>query len=133
MHQSIFTTATTPQRSYFTLNKVEENTKCLIQLGVTVTQSTPVDPNFDTFGEFLAVSPTDKVDFLCNHEAAGFLYMNSNTEFVAASIVSKPRNRDHRKTTVIAKQGNTLAYGPDPILFQVEDLSSHVLVPMINS
>ena len=31
---------------------------------------------------------------------------------------------------VIAQQGNTLAYGTDPILFPVEELNSHVLVPI---
>lgn len=30
----------------------------------------------------------------------------------------------------MTQQENSLAYGPNPILFQVEDLISHVLVPM---
>lgn len=82
--------------------KVERNPECLVQLGVIVTQSTPADPKFDMFND-LAVSPTDRVNFLCNHEIGGFLYMNSNKEFVAASMILKPKNRDHRKTTVIAQ------------------------------
>ena len=56
--------------------------------------------------------------------------INENKEFVATSIVLKPRNRDYRKRVVIAQQGNILALGPNPVLFQVADLRSTMLVPM---
>ena len=107
---------------------VDQNPECLSQLGVTVRQSTPADPDINTFEEFLAAFPTKRVDLLCNYETAGFLYINENKEFVAASMILKPRNHNNRKTTVIAQQQNNLAFGPNLILFQVEDLLSHVLV-----
>ena len=111
--------------------EVEQNLDFLAKLGVTVTQSTtPADPDIDTFKEFLAVLPTHRVAFFCNYETAGFLYINDYKEFVAASMVSKPRNCEHRKMVVIVKQGNNLALGPDPDLFQAEDLRSTVLVSM---
>ena len=109
----------------------EELPACLLALEVTVTQSTEADPDSDTFQEFLAVPPTDRAAFLCDPATAGILYMNTNKEFVAASMAWYPRSRELRKYTMIAQQGNTLAYGTDPILFPVDDLNSHVLVPMI--
>ena len=103
----------------------------LARLGVTVTLSTEVDPNYDTFQEFLNAPPKDRAGFICNPEMAGILYMITNKEFVVASMASHPRNKELKKNTMITQQGNTLAFGSDPILFPVDDLNSHVLVPMV--
>ena len=45
-------------------------------------------------------------------------------------MILKPRHCDYQKRVVIAQQGNTLALGPYPILFQVANLQNAVLVPM---
>ena len=81
----------------------DQNPECLTQLGVTVAQSTPVDQDVDIFEEFLAAEPKKQVYLLYEHETAGFLYLNENKEFVAASMVLKPRNCKNRKTVVIAQ------------------------------
>ena len=110
----------------------------LQQLGVTVTQLSPVDPSIDVFQEFLAAAPTKRVKRLFVFKYARFLYMSELKEFVAASMVLKPHSqvhketwsRDYQEVWVIAQLGNTLALGASPILFQVKDLQSIVLVPM---
>ena len=91
-----------------------------LALEVTVTQSTEVEPSSNTFQEFLAAAPTNRAGFICDPETAGILYINTNKEFVAASMASHPRNKELKKYTVIAQQGNTLAHDTDPILFPVE-------------
>ena len=108
----------------------ERTPEYLTQFGVAMTQTSPADLDIDVFIEFLAEEPTKRVDFLCKFETTGFLYMSEHNGFVAASMVSKPRICDYQKIVNIAQQGNTLALGPAPILFQVTDLQSTVLVPL---
>ena len=87
----------------------------LTQLGVTMTQSSLVDPSIDVFQEFLAAKPTKQVEYLYEFKTAGFMYMSEHKEFVAASMVLKQRSRNYRDMWVIAQLGNTLALGPAPI------------------
>ena len=47
-----------------------------------------------------------------------------------SQVHQKTWSRDYRDAWVIAQHGNTLALGASPILFQVRDLQSTVLVPM---
>ena len=97
---------------------VDRTPEYLTKLGVTVTQSSPADLDIDVFAEFLAEQLTKRVNLLCEFETTEFLYMSEHKEFVAASMILKPRNRDYQKIVVISQQGNTLALGPDPILFK---------------
>lgn len=106
------------------------NQECLLQLGITVTQSTEADPDSNILLEFLTAEPTARAAFIANEGTAGILYVNSNRDCVAASMAWQPRSRELRKYVVIAQQGTSLAYGTDPILFPVEELNGHVLVPM---
>ena len=76
--------------------------KYLTQLGVTMTQSSTGDPSINVFQEFLAAKPTKRVEYLYEFETAGFMYMSEHKEFVAASMVLKPRSRDCQDTWVIA-------------------------------
>ena len=64
----------------------EEIPACLLALEVTVTQLTEADPDSNIFLEFLAALPTDRAAFICDQGTAGILYMNTNKEFVAASM-----------------------------------------------
>ena len=76
------------------MDELEENTNCLTALSATVTQLSAADPEFDVFEGFLAVSPTDRVNYLCEHSnVAGFFYMNCNKECVVATMALVPKIR----------------------------------------
>ena len=93
-----------------------------------MTQSSSADPSIDVFQD--AAKPTEQVDCRFNFENAGFLYMSELKELVAVSMVLQPRSQANKKEWLIAQHGNTLAFGPSPVLFEAKDPQSTVLVPM---
>ena len=77
------------------MDELDANMNCLGALGVTMTQSSAANSQFDVFRGFPAVFPTDKVCCLCEHnDVVGFFCVHEKKIIPGGHHAISPENEN---------------------------------------
>ena len=84
----------------------------LDMLEVKATTTAPANSAFFIFEEWCAMTEVQKSETLLNQQdLTGIMYLNTNLEFQAISIISSPTHRPQRDDWRVGQLGNRLSRG----------------------
>ena len=100
-------------------------------LEVATTATAPADLEYHIFREWCAWSEDERSAALLNpQDLTGIMYLNTDLDFQAISIISSPANRPQQKEWCIGQFGTRLSRGPEPIRFNRAAVCGNIVVPM---
>mmetsp|Transcript_52778 Transcript_52778/g.57264 ORF Transcript_52778/g.57264 Transcript_52778/m.57264 type:complete len:99 (-) Transcript_52778:177-473(-) len=88
----------------------------LDDLEVDATATASADPAFFILREWVKMKVSERMTTVLNkQDLTGVVYMNTNNELQAVSIISSPNNRLQRDKWLVGQLGNRLSSGPEGI------------------
>ena len=99
---------------------------------VEATTTSPMEPEFYIFREWYAMAEVERSVALLNQQdlTGDIMYLNTNLDFQAVSIISSPAHRPHWEEWCVGQFGNRLNSGPEAIRFNRAGVCGAIVVPM---
>mmetsp|Transcript_63177 Transcript_63177/g.70638 ORF Transcript_63177/g.70638 Transcript_63177/m.70638 type:complete len:113 (-) Transcript_63177:1156-1494(-) len=99
-------------------------------LEVATTATGPADLEYHNFREWCAWLEDKRSATLLLYDHTGIMYLNTNLDFQAISIINSHTNRSQQKEWCIGQSGTCLSRGPEPIQFNCAAVCGDIDVPM---